>query len=80
WLNTLVLAVANAIAPIVLVVAQYATFFISGDMIPGFGGIFSAYGGLFSIWLFPVILILAVSAVISRKIYRATGNPYIGGF
>lgn len=80
WLNTLVLAVANAIAPIVLVVAQYATFFISGDMIPGFGGIFSAYGGIFSIWLFPVILILAVSAVISRKIYRATGNPYIGGF
>ena len=73
WLNTLVLAVANAIAPIVLVVAQYATVFISGDTIPGFGGIFS-------IWLFPVILILAVSAVISRKIYRATGNPYIGGF
>ena len=73
WLNTLVLALANAIAPIVLVVAQYTTFFISGETIPGFGGIFS-------IWLFPVILILAISAVISRKIYRATGNPYIGGF
>ncbi|HCM50048.1 MAG TPA: hypothetical protein DIS91_05805, partial [Microbacterium sp.] len=73
WLNTLVLALANAIAPIVLVIAQYATFFITGETIPGFGGIFS-------IWLFPVILILAVSAVISRKIYRATNNPYIGGF
>ncbi|MBD7957385.1 acetylxylan esterase [Microbacterium sp. Sa4CUA7] len=73
WLNTLVLALANAIAPIVLVIAQYATFFISGETIPGFGGIFS-------IWLFPVIVILSVSAVISRKIYRETGNPYIGGF
>lgn len=73
WLNTLVLALANSIAPIVLAIAQYATFFITGETIPGFGGIFS-------IWLFPVIVILAVSAVISRKIYRATNNPYIGGF
>jgi pimeloyl-ACP methyl ester carboxylesterase len=73
WLNTLVLALANAAAPIVLVVAQYVTFFVTGFTIPGFSGISS-------IWLFPVILILAVTAVISRKIYRATGNPYIGGF
>ncbi|TQK18653.1 alpha/beta hydrolase family protein [Microbacterium sp. SLBN-154] len=73
WLNTLVLAVFNALGPIILVVLQYTTFFITGETIPGFGGIFS-------IWLFPVILILAVAAVISRKIYRATNNPYIGGF
>ncbi|MBA8817209.1 pimeloyl-ACP methyl ester carboxylesterase [Microbacterium halimionae] len=73
WVNTLLLAVANSFAPIVLVVAQYTTFFISGELIPGFGGIFS-------IWLFPVIVILAASAVISRKIYRVTNNPYIGGF
>lgn len=55
-----------------LVVAQYATFAITGELIPGFGGIFS-------IWLFPVLVILTVSVVITRKIYRATGNPYIGG-
>lgn len=73
WGNTLVLALVNALAPIVLVVAQYTTFFISGEPIPGFGGIFS-------IWLFPVILILFASALLSRKLYRATGNPYIGGF
>jgi pimeloyl-ACP methyl ester carboxylesterase len=73
WLNTLVLALANSLAPIVLVVVQYVTFFVTGYTVDGFGGIFS-------IWLFPVIVILAVSAVISRKIYRATGNPYIGGF
>jgi hypothetical protein len=73
WLNTFVLALANALAPIVLVVAQYLTFAITGETIEGFGGIFS-------IWLFPVIVILAVAAVISRKIYRVTNNPYIGGF
>ena len=73
WLNTAVLALVNALAPIVLVVAQYVTFFITGETIPGFGGIFS-------IWLFPVIVILAATAVLSRKLYRVTGNPYIGGF
>jgi acetyl esterase/lipase len=73
WLNTAVLALVNALAPIVLVVAQYTTFFITGELIPGFGGIFS-------IWLFPVIVILAATAVLSRKLYRVTGNPYIGGF
>jgi len=73
WVNTAVLALFNSIGLIVLVIAQYSTFFITGELIPGFGGIFS-------IWLFPVIVILAVTAVISRKIYRATLNPYIGGF
>lgn len=73
WLNTLVLALANSLGPIVLVVLQYVTFAITGETLPWLGGIFS-------IWLFPVIVILAVSAVISRKLYRVTGNPYIGGF
>ncbi len=73
WINTAILALVNALAPIILVVAQYTTFANTGELIPGFGGIFS-------IWLFPVIVILAVTAVTSRKIYRATNNPYIGGF
>lgn len=73
WVNTMILAVANSLAPLVLVIAQYSVFAVSGELIPGFGGIFS-------IWLFPVIVILAVTAIVSRKIYRATGNPYIAGF
>ena len=73
WINTAVLALFNSLAPIILVVAQYTTFANTGYTIDGFGGIFS-------IWLFPVIVILATTAVISRKIYRATNNPYIGGF
>jgi pimeloyl-ACP methyl ester carboxylesterase len=73
WGNTAVLALANAIAPIILVAAQYTNFFVTGDLIPGFAGIFS-------IWLFPVIVILPVAAILTRKIYRETNNPYIGGF
>ncbi|TQL46770.1 alpha/beta hydrolase family protein [Homoserinimonas aerilata] len=73
WLNTAVLVLFNSLAPIVLVVAQYTTFANTGHLIPGFGGINS-------IWLFPVIVLLAAAAVVSRKIYRATNNPYIGGF
>jgi dienelactone hydrolase len=73
WINTAILALVNSLAPIILVVAQYVTFANTGYTIDGFSGIFS-------IWLFPVIVILAVTAVISRKIYRVTNNPYIGGF
>ncbi|ANP73691.1 alpha/beta hydrolase family protein [Cryobacterium arcticum] len=73
WVNTAILALFNSLAPLILVIAQYWTFFTTGDLIGGFGGIFS-------IWLFPVIVILAASAVITRKIFRATNSPYIGGF
>lgn len=33
-MNTAVLALVNAVAAIVLVVAQYVTFFVSGETIP----------------------------------------------
>jgi cobalamin biosynthesis protein CobD/CbiB len=61
------------LAVLVLVIAQYTNFASTGYTIDGFSGIFS-------IWLFPVIVILAVAAVVSRKLYRATSNPYIAGF
>lgn len=73
WVNTALLALANSFALIVLVIAQYSTFFVTGNLISGFAGIMS-------IWLFPVIFFLIVAAIISRKIYRATNNPYIAGF
>jgi dienelactone hydrolase len=73
WINTALLAFFNALGPLVLVVAQYTTFFVTGYTIDGFPGIFS-------IWLFPVVVILAATAVLTRKIYRETNNPYIAGF
>jgi pimeloyl-ACP methyl ester carboxylesterase len=73
WLNLAVLALFNSLAAILLVAAQYTWIFITGHPLRGFSSIFG-------VWLFPVILILGVSAIVSRKIYNSTNNPYIGGF
>jgi pimeloyl-ACP methyl ester carboxylesterase len=73
WVNIAILALFNVLGPLVLIIAQYTHFFTTGDLIPGFGGIYS-------IWLFPFVVLLPAAAVISRKIYRETNNPYIGGF
>lgn len=73
WLNTAILALFNVLGPLVLIIAQYTHFFTTGDLIPGFSGING-------IWLFPFVVILPAAAVVSRKIYRETSNPYIGGF
>jgi hypothetical protein len=76
WLNTAVLAVANSLGPIILIVIQYATFVATGLPVSGLG----PFSAMYVIWLFPVVVILAAAAVISRKIYRATGNPWLAGF
>ncbi len=31
------------------------------------------------LWLFPIVLILIGSTLISRAVYRSTKNPYIAG-
>jgi dienelactone hydrolase len=72
WLNTAILALFNALGPILLVLWQYIHFFVTGNLVPGFGGIDS-------IWLFPVIVFLIVAPIISRKIFRVSNSPYIGG-
>jgi dienelactone hydrolase len=76
WLNTTVLAVANSLGPIILIVIQYTTFVATGLPVAGLG----PFSAMYVIWLFPVVVILAAAAVISRKIYRATGNPWLAGF
>ncbi len=77
WVNTAVNALFNILASALMIVGMYGCFFISGYMpnefIQGFGG------SIIGIWLFPVVVILAVAAVVSRKIYRATRNPYLAG-
>jgi hypothetical protein len=76
WLNTAVLAVANSLGPIILIAIQYATFVATGLPVSGLG----PFSAMYVIWLFPVVVILAAAAIISRKIYRATGNPWLAGF
>lgn len=80
WVNTAVLAGFITLAPLVLVLAQYITFFVTGHLLTtGMSPLFSGMGHLGGIWLFPLLVILPVTVVISRKIYRVTQNPYLAG-
>lgn len=74
WVNTAVLAVFNAIGPAVLVFLQYRHLFSTGQVLYS-----ASQSHLYIVWLFPVLVILPVSAVIARKIYKATNNPYLPG-
>jgi hypothetical protein len=75
WANIAVLALFNSLPSIVLVVLQYSVFFKTGEML------FAKFplGHLGGIWQFPIMVILAVAAVVSRTIYKETNNPYLSG-
>lgn len=74
WVNTAIMALANSIGIIILVVIQYMNFWITGEVF------YNDLSHIIGIWLFPIIIILIVAAVISRKIYKVTRNPYLAGF
>jgi len=72
WVNTTVVALFNALPAIILVVIQYSHFFVTGHMMwPN--------ANMHVLWLIGVMVTLSVTTVISRKIYRATNNPYLAG-
>jgi dienelactone hydrolase len=73
WINTAVVALFNAIPPLAIIAFQYFHFFTTGFVA------FADHGSMYIVWLFPVAVILPAATVISRKIYRVTNNPYIGG-
>lgn len=77
WINTCVNAIFNILPSVVMVIIMYGCFFISGYLPNEFAPFFG--GSIIGIWLYPVIIILAVAAVVSRKLYRATKNPYLAG-
>ncbi|MFP3042752.1 acetylxylan esterase [Treponema primitia] len=77
WINIAVLALFNSLASIILVLLQYCYFFKAGELL--FTGSKYPLGHLGGIWQFPVIVILAVAGIVSRKIYKETRNPYLAG-
>ncbi|MDR3302151.1 MAG: hypothetical protein LBT01_06445, partial [Spirochaetaceae bacterium] len=48
-------------------------FRVGGEMTFGYAS------NMCIIWLFPIIVILPVTAIMGRKIYRVTNNPYLPG-
>lgn len=74
WVNTAVVTLFNALSSLVLLAWMYIPFFISG-----YHPLEALGGTILGIWLFPIVVVLAVFAVVSRVIYKATKNPYVAG-
>ena len=62
-----------ALGPAIMIVVQYVKFYITGTQV------LDPITGIMGIWLFPIVIILPLAALISHLIYRRTKNPYIGG-
>jgi hypothetical protein len=73
WINTAFVAVFNGIGPLILVAIQYIGFRAGGELTFGYAS------NMCIIWLFPIIVILPITAIFARKIYRVTNNPYLPG-
>ncbi len=74
WVNMLVLALLNCLAPLVYIVLQYTTFVSTGFQLLGAGA-----EARIPTWLHTAVLILFITPYIARAIYKRTRNPYIGG-
>lgn len=75
WGNIAIVALFNSLGCIVIVAIQYVAFFSTGFQV------WRVTEGdrIGPIWLFPVIVILFLAAIISRIIYKKTRNPYLAG-
>lgn len=73
WMNIALLAMFNGISSMVILAVQYTSFFTTGEVF------FTSISNIVEIWLFPIAIILPGAAIISRKIYRVTLNPYLPG-
>jgi hypothetical protein len=71
WINTAILALVNGLPVIVLFVLYYVALFTTGDGFPGISG--SSI-----MWIYQTLVVVIAAAVISRKLYDATTNPYLG--
>ena len=76
WINLAVLSVFNALPCIIYIVIQYTAFLTTGYSMWHLTEVGQAIPG----WSYSLIPILMIAPIISRKIYRATKNPYLGGF
>lgn len=72
WVNTLLVALAAVLPAVVLLLLQYIPYFSGSDLI------WPQYN-MYGVWLFPMLVMLPGSVVVSRIVYRKTKNPYLPG-
>ena len=77
--NGIICALFSAAPAIIIPAIQYITYFNAKHMMWSQPTMADPNYPMFVLWLFPIILILFGSTLISRVIYRSTKNPYIAG-
>ncbi len=78
-LNGVICAVFSAVPALVLPWIQYGVYYSTNHMMWPQATMDSPNYPMFVLWLFPIVLILIGSTLISRAVYRSTKNPYIAG-
>lgn len=75
WVNLAVVSLFNAMPCIVYIAIQYTAFLTTGYSMWHLSEPAQAIPG----WSYSLIPILMIAPIISRKIYKETKNPYLGG-
>jgi hypothetical protein len=70
--NIALLAAAAGLPAVILLLMQYIPYFSGSDLM-------WPHNNMYGVWLFPMLVTLPGSAVVSRIIYKKTNNPYLGG-
>jgi hypothetical protein len=72
WVNIALLALAAGLPAVIMLLIQYIPYFSGSDL-------FWPENNMYGVWLFPMLVTLPGSAIVSRIIYKKTNNPYLGG-
>lgn len=72
WVNIALMALAAGLSAVILLLLQYIPYFSGSDLM-------WPHNNMYGVWLFPMLVTLPGSAVVSRIIYKRTNNPYLGG-
>ena len=77
--NGIICAVFAAFPALVLPWIQYITYYSTKHMAWAQLGMSAPNYPMFTLWLFPLVLLLPGTTLITRYFYKRTGNPYIAG-
>ncbi|MBM6915997.1 alpha/beta hydrolase [Gemmiger formicilis] len=72
WVNTIIVALFTTLPALILPWIQYIHYFTTDLML-------WPESNMHILWLFPIVLILFGTTLISRAVYKATNNPYLAG-
>jgi len=79
WVNTLIVT-AFSVAPVVAMLSiQYGTYFATNHMAWMQCGQAGGNPPMYILWMFPLLLILPATTVMSRAIFKVSRNPYLAG-